>query len=123
MKKLLTVLSIMLGFATAVSAQSVTAKSTTKTTTAVKPVAAPAKVVTMQKTETKTTAAVKPAIGTANPAPAANAKAVKADGTPDMRYKENKTTKAAPVTGPKKADGTPDMRYKENQKPKAKGKS
>ena len=114
------VLSIMLGFATAVSAQSGTAKSTTKTTTAVKPVAAPAKVVTMQKTETKTTATVKPA-ASAKPTPAATAK-VKADGTPDMRYKDNKTAKAAPVTGPKKADGTPDLRYKENQKPKAKGK-
>ncbi len=35
----------------------------------------------------------------------------KADGTPDMRYKENK----AKAEGPKKADGTPDMRYKENK--------
>ncbi|GAB3584732.1 hypothetical protein GCM10027345_32140 [Hymenobacter daeguensis] len=37
---------------------------------------------------------------------------VKADGTADMRYKENKTTK---TTGPMKADGTPDMRYKANK--------
>lgn len=38
---------------------------------------------------------------------------MKADGTPDMRYKANKTTKMA--TGPTKADGTPDMRYKTNK--------
>jgi hypothetical protein len=37
----------------------------------------------------------------------------KADGTPDMRYKENKAT--AKPTGPKKADGTPDMRFKANK--------
>ena len=37
---------------------------------------------------------------------------MKADGTRDMRYKENKTTK---MTGPMKADGTPDMRYKANK--------
>ena len=38
---------------------------------------------------------------------------LKADGSPDMRYKENKeNTKKA---GPKKADGTPDMRFKANK--------
>jgi hypothetical protein len=37
---------------------------------------------------------------------------MKADGTPDMRYKSNKTMK---TTGPMKADGTPDMRYKTNK--------
>ncbi len=39
---------------------------------------------------------------------------VKADGTPDKRYKENKTT--AKAAGPMKKDGTPDMRYKANKK-------
>jgi len=39
---------------------------------------------------------------------------LKADGTPDMRYKENKAVKAAPA-GPKKKDGTADMRYKVNK--------
>ena len=39
---------------------------------------------------------------------------LKKDGTPDMRYKENK--EAAKKTGPTKKDGTPDMRYKENKK-------
>ncbi len=38
---------------------------------------------------------------------------LKADGTPDMRYKENKAKAAA--QGPKKKDGTLDMRYKANK--------
>lgn len=38
---------------------------------------------------------------------------LKADGTPDMRYKENKA-KAKPA-GPTKKDGTADMRYKANK--------
>jgi hypothetical protein len=41
---------------------------------------------------------------------------MKADGTPDMRYSENKSTKTTKMsTGPMKADGTPDMRYKTNK--------
>lgn len=55
-------------------------------------------------------------------APAAKAAApTKKDGTPDMRYKENKET--AKPAGPTKKDGTPDMRYKENKgaAPKSKG--
>ncbi|MEO5908119.1 MAG: hypothetical protein ABIR50_08625 [Ginsengibacter sp.] len=39
---------------------------------------------------------------------------VKADGTADKRYKENKTT--AKAAGPLKKDGTPDKRYKANKK-------
>ena len=35
---------------------------------------------------------------------------LKKDGTPDKRFKENKTPK-----GPLKKDGTPDMRYKANK--------
>jgi hypothetical protein len=38
---------------------------------------------------------------------------LKKDGTPDMRYKENKD--AAKKQGKTKKDGTPDMRYKENK--------
>jgi hypothetical protein len=38
---------------------------------------------------------------------------LKKDGTPDKRFKDNKTT--AKTTGPLKKDGTPDMRYKENK--------
>jgi len=44
---------------------------------------------------------------------------VKADGTPDMRFKENKTKAVTKVAGPTKKDGTADMRYKAN-KPAAK---
>jgi len=46
---------------------------------------------------------------------------MKKDGTPDMRYKENKETKqtAAPA-GPTKKDGTPDMRHKANKDAAAK---
>jgi hypothetical protein len=43
---------------------------------------------------------------------------VKKDGTPDMRYKENKESVKPAPAGPAKKDGTPDMRYKENKKPK-----
>ncbi len=41
----------------------------------------------------------------------------KSDGTPDMRYKENKDKKdTAPKADVKlKKDGTPDMRYKDNK--------
>lgn len=46
---------------------------------------------------------------------------LKADGSPDMRYTENKG-KAAVVAGPKKKDGTADMRYKANKPVAAKKK-
>lgn len=39
---------------------------------------------------------------------------LKANGTPDKRYKENKATTKA--EGPMKKNGTPDMRYKANKK-------
>jgi len=56
-----------------------------------------------------------------------SAQHLKKDGTPDMRYKENKTTYSAPSSSSStytypaasgthlKKDGTPDMRYKENK--------
>ena len=50
------------------------------------------------------------------PAPkpaAATAPKMKADGTPDKRFKDNKA--AAAPAGPLKKDGTPDMRYKANK--------
>lgn len=40
---------------------------------------------------------------------------MKKDGTPDMRYKENKDA-ARKETVHLKKDGTPDKRYKENKK-------
>jgi hypothetical protein len=39
----------------------------------------------------------------------------KKDGTPDMRYKENKDD-VKPAPKHLKKDGTPDKRYKENKK-------
>ena len=45
------------------------------------------------------------------------ASGLKADGTPDMRLKENKAkVKTATVAGPTKKDGTADMRFKANKK-------
>lgn len=59
----------------------------------------------------KEMAAAKPAPPAAKPAEAPK---MKADGTPDKRFKENKAAK--PTAGPLKKDGTPDMRYKANKK-------
>jgi type II secretory pathway component PulC len=39
----------------------------------------------------------------------------KADGTPDLRFKENKEKKEVKSKGPLKADGTPDKRFKANK--------
>jgi hypothetical protein len=40
---------------------------------------------------------------------------LKKDGTPDMRFKENKEAAKPKPAGPLKKDGTPDKRYKENK--------
>ena len=112
-------LSIMLGFTAIVNAQTAAPAKT-----AAKP--ATAKVVKMEKTVAPATAttkavAAKPVAATAKAKPAAMAAApVKADGTPDMRYKENKTAAKPAVAAPKKADGTADMRYKANKTTKGK---
>ena len=45
--------------------------------------------------------------------PSTSGQKLKKDGTPDMRYKENK--EAAKPAGPTKKDGTPDMRHKANK--------
>lgn len=93
MKKILTFAAIALfGFST----------SFAQTATAVKQ--APPKKTTTVKTEAKKVE---------KKAETTGAK-LKADGTPDMRYKENKATKNVPA-GPKKKDGTADMRYKVNK--------
>ena len=73
------------------------------------------------------TVAKKPATETkAAPAkaatPAKAAAPTKKDGTPDMRYKENKDAAKAAPAGPTKKDGTPDMRYKANKDAAAKKK-
>lgn len=94
MKKLLIAVFCMLGFAGISSAQ-VAAKKPAEKAAVTKP--AEAKVVKMDKT--KATAATGP---------------LKADGTPDKRFKQNKATPAA--AGPLKKDGTPDKRFKANKK-------
>ncbi|WP_301923406.1 hypothetical protein [Ferruginibacter sp.] len=101
MKKILIAFCMMFGFAGVATAQAVPKPATTKPADmkVVKKEAASTKVVKMDK--------LKPV---ASPG-------LKADGTPDMRLKENKAkVKAATVAGPTKKDGTADMRYKANKK-------
>lgn len=98
----------LLGFSTtfaqtAVPAQRTTVATKTKVTTVAKKDAADAKTAVKKDIKTVKTSAKKTGVK------------LKADGTPDMRYSENKTTKVV-TTGPKKKDGTLDMRYKANQK-------
>lgn len=93
MKKFLTLAAIALFGISTTFAQTV---STVKQT--------PKKVTTTTKTEAKKV----------EKKTTATATKLKADGTPDMRYKDNKAIKANPA-GPKKKDGTADMRYKENK--------
>ena len=97
MKKLLSLIAIAaFGLTTAFAQTPATATQTKK---AVKTTAAATKA-EAKKVETKTTA---------------TAAKLKADGTPDMRFKENKTKVVTKVAGPTKKDGTPDMRYKANK--------
>ena len=115
MKKLVIAFAMVLGFASIANAQTGVAKATTGT----KPVAVkPATAVAAKPA--LSTATAKPAVVKPATAPkAAAATKLKADGTPDMRFKANKTA-AAPVAGPKKADGTADMRFKANKAAAAK---
>ena len=118
MKKLLFASCLMLAMALTTTAQTPATKAAPVKQAPIKAVPPPAKVVKMEKapataTTAKPVAKAKPATVTGTP--------VKADGSPDMRYKQNKGA-AAPVAGPKKADGTADMRYKAN-KPAAKAKN
>lgn len=64
-------------------------------------------------------APAKPAATPATPAKKDAAK-LKADGTPDKRFKENKAATPATPPGPTKKDGTLDMRYKANKDAKKK---
>lgn len=63
----------------------------------------------------QTTPEKKKATTTSSTTSKAKAGPTKKDGTPDMRYKENKAAKEAKATGPVKKDGTPDKRYKANK--------
>jgi hypothetical protein len=71
---------------------------------------------TIQKTSKKKTTAMAPTASskTKKEEKSVSKTHMKADGTPDKRYKENKTT--ATASGPLKKNGTPDMRYKANKK-------
>jgi hypothetical protein len=90
MKKLIVAAAMLLGLAGVSFAQTTPAKTT------------PA------KTASKVVQKKDPA------PPATNAVVLKKDGTPDKRFKANKTNEK-PAT-PVKKDGTPDMRYKQNKK-------
>jgi hypothetical protein len=77
-----------------------------------------AKAVPAKKETTKPAPPTAKPAATATPAKSAatakpEEKHLKKDGTPDMRYKENKEAK--PEAKHLKKDGTPDMRYKENK--------
>ena len=101
MKKLLIAAFMMMGFTGLVSAQQTAPKTTvTKTTDkAVVKKVEQGKVVKMEKSNHVATTGLK------------------ADGTPDMRLKENKIkAKTVTTSGPTKKDGSPDMRYKANKK-------
>ena len=62
-----------------------------------------------------TTAQTKPTTTKAKTDTTKTATHLKADGTPDMRYKENKEAAKPKPAGPLKKDGTPDIRYKANK--------
>lgn len=100
MKKLLIAAFMMLGLNGMVTAQQTAPKAATTTDKKTLKKVETGKVVPMDKS--KHVAAT----------------GLKADGTPDMRLKENKNKAktTAPVTGPTKKDGSPDMRYKANKK-------
>jgi len=105
MKKLLSLIAIAaFGLTTAFAQTPATTAPTKKVVKKeVKTTTTPAKASAKQeakKVETKTTS---------------TASKVKADGTPDMRFKENKTKTVTKVVGPTKKDGTADMRYKANK--------
>jgi hypothetical protein len=112
MKKLLSLIAIAaFGLTTAFAQTPATAPAAKAKTVAkkeVKTTTAPVKAGVKQeakKVETKTTT---------------TAAKVKADGTPDMRFKENKAKAVTKVAGPTKKDGTADMRYKANKAAAAK---
>jgi len=102
MKKLLSLIAIAaFGLTTAFAQTPAPAKAVVKKE--VKTTTAPVKAGVKQeakKVETKTTT---------------TASKLKADGTPDLRFKENKAKAVTKVVGPTKKDGTADMRYKVNK--------
>lgn len=115
MKKIILAAFAIIGFSAASFAQS-TQKVTEPLQKKEHKMVQPAKTVAA-KSQTNMTSA--PASGVAQKkqmTPVAAAGPAKKDGTPDMRYKSNKT--AVATTSPKhlKKDGTPDKRYTETKK-------
>ena len=115
MKKLLSLIAMIVLGASTTFAQTSVAVSTSKQS--------PKKVVAV-KTETKklevntvaakATAPVVIKTEVKKGTTTASSAKLKANGTPDMRYAKNKAKKPL-VAGPTKKDGTADMRYKENK--------
>jgi hypothetical protein len=105
MKKLALMLAVVfLAAVTYGQTVTTTKKAPTKTTTKTEQV----------KTTSKSQAVTSDKSLTVNKTAVDTTKAkLKKDGTPDKRFKENKTT--AKAAGPLKKDGTPDMRYKDNK--------
>jgi lipopolysaccharide export LptBFGC system permease protein LptF len=96
MKKAIMIASLLLSFIGFTFAQTTTPAKSKKTTT---------------------TASTAKATTATAPAKATTVAPTKKDGTPDMRYKENKdAAKAQPAPVHTKKDGTADKRYKENKK-------
>jgi len=114
MKRVLVVLFLFIGFSVLGMAQTATkpAKKEVDKTKVVpaKKAAVPAKTAKMANTPTKTKEAVKTSPAAEKQKSTAAPVVLKKDGTPDKRYKTNKTPE-----GPLKKDGTPDKRYKSNK--------
>ncbi len=102
MKKILVTALLMAGSFGLVNAQAKQKPAVEKTT----------KTTTLKAAPTKTTHAP---VVKMNQTQATTTTHVKADGSADKRYKENKTTKTT-AAGPLKKNGTPDMRYNANKK-------
>jgi hypothetical protein len=108
MKKLFVAFAFVLGFTGMASAQTKTAIAPAKPAkeVAAKPLAT-TKTTTAAASTTKTPTAAK--VATTNAAATTGGVKLKADGTPDKRYK------ATTTNVPLKKDGTPDKRFKGNK--------
>ncbi|MDF2381227.1 hypothetical protein JMG10_07110 [Nostoc ellipsosporum NOK] len=116
MKKIILAAFAIIGFSAASFAQ--TTQKTIEPATQKKEhkMTQPAKTVTPKTQASMTTATAPKATQTKQTTPVAANGPAKKDGTPDMRYKANKTAVAAAPSKHLKKDGTPDKRYTENKK-------
>jgi len=120
MKKLLIASIMLVGFSSLVSAQAVKKTEPSKSTEMkVVKKTEPAKTTEMKvvkEKEPKAAKVVKMKANSDGSVTPGSSTPLKADGTPDKRFKANKKAEAPAAGGPVKKDGTPDMRYKENKK-------